>query len=140
MARVGAARAERAEGRSVARSGAGKRARRSGAQPGLDEGEKVLSRWDEVLSVVAPYVGAVAVQGVQESDGLREWAFNATRRADAPQDVVTILRWVERNSLPVSVWEEPERVDEVLRAIDTRLDGRRRPGPGSATAGFSTSS
>ncbi|CAL9498530.1 hypothetical protein SUDANB43_03372 [Streptomyces sp. enrichment culture] len=35
-ARVGAARAERAEGRSVARSGAGKRARRSGAQPGLD--------------------------------------------------------------------------------------------------------
>ncbi|WP_086560984.1 tyrosine-type recombinase/integrase [Streptomyces africanus] len=35
-ARVGAARAERAEGRSGARSGAGKRARRSGAQPGLD--------------------------------------------------------------------------------------------------------
>lgn len=35
----------------------------------LDEGEKVLSRWDEVLSVMAPYMGAVAVQGVQESDG-----------------------------------------------------------------------
>ncbi|MFF1444643.1 site-specific integrase [Streptomyces sp. NPDC058295] len=35
-ARVGAARAERAGGRSVARSGAGKRARRSGAQPGLE--------------------------------------------------------------------------------------------------------
>jgi hypothetical protein len=33
-ARVGAARAERAEGRSGARSGAGKRARRSGAEPG----------------------------------------------------------------------------------------------------------
>lgn len=45
------------------------RARRSEAQPGLDEGEKVLSRWDEVLSVVAPHVGPVAVQGVQESDG-----------------------------------------------------------------------
>lgn len=35
-ARVGAARAERAEGRSGARSGAGKRAWWSGAQPGLD--------------------------------------------------------------------------------------------------------
>ncbi len=40
-ARVGAARAERAEGRSGARSGAGKRARRSGAQPGLDAGESI---------------------------------------------------------------------------------------------------
>ncbi|MGW7818459.1 hypothetical protein ACWGLF_10060 [Streptomyces puniciscabiei] len=40
-ARVGAARAERAEGWSVARSGAGKRARRSGAQPGLDGGESI---------------------------------------------------------------------------------------------------
>ncbi|WP_340379051.1 hypothetical protein U5640_29330 [Streptomyces sp. SS7] len=38
---------------------------------------------------------------------------------------MTILRWVERNSLPVSVWEEPERVDEVLRAVDTRLDGKQ---------------
>ncbi len=42
-ARVGAARAERAGGRSVARSGAGKRARRSGAQPGLDEVEKLVT-------------------------------------------------------------------------------------------------
>lgn len=42
-ARVGAARAERAGGRSVARSGAGKRARRSGAQPGLDEVEKPVT-------------------------------------------------------------------------------------------------
>lgn len=43
-ARVGAVRAERAEGRSGARSGAEKRARRSGAQPGLDEVGKVLPR------------------------------------------------------------------------------------------------
>jgi hypothetical protein len=60
-ARVGAARAERAEGRSGARSGAGKRARRSGAQPGLDEVGKVLSRRDEVLAVVAPHMGTSAV-------------------------------------------------------------------------------
>ncbi|MET7850449.1 tyrosine-type recombinase/integrase [Streptomyces avermitilis] len=41
--------AKRAEGRSGSPSGAGKRARRSGAQPGLDEVGKVLSRCDEAL-------------------------------------------------------------------------------------------
>ncbi|MYT71349.1 MULTISPECIES: site-specific integrase [unclassified Streptomyces] len=56
---------------------------------------------------------------------LREWAFNVNRRPDAPRDVVIILRWIERNSLPVSSWEDPEKVDEVLRAIDTRLDGKQ---------------
>ncbi|MFJ8779752.1 tyrosine-type recombinase/integrase [Streptomyces sp. NPDC102476] len=56
---------------------------------------------------------------------LREWAFNANRRREAPRDVVTILRWVERNSLAVSVWEDPEKVDDVLQAIDTRLDGKQ---------------
>ncbi|WP_406216077.1 tyrosine-type recombinase/integrase [Streptomyces canus] len=56
---------------------------------------------------------------------LREWAFNANRRREAPRDVVTILRWVERNSLAVSVWEDLEKVDDVLQAIDTRLDGKQ---------------
>ncbi|MFJ4896963.1 tyrosine-type recombinase/integrase [Streptomyces sp. NPDC088727] len=56
---------------------------------------------------------------------LREWAFNTNRRSTAPDDVATILRWVERNSLPVSTWEDPGKVDEVLRAIDTRLDGKQ---------------
>ncbi len=61
---------------------------------------------------------------VKVRTALREWAFNANRRPDAPREVVTVLRWVERNSLPVSTWEDPERVDDVLRAIDTRLDGK----------------
>ncbi|MFC9959816.1 hypothetical protein ACFVIB_20980 [Streptomyces nigra] len=56
---------------------------------------------------------------------LREWAFNANRRSEAPRDVLAILRWVERNSLPVSAWEDPAKVDDVLRAIDTRLDGKQ---------------
>ncbi|GGS10524.1 MULTISPECIES: hypothetical protein [Streptomyces] len=38
---------------------------------------------------------------------------------------MAIQKWVERNSLPVSVWEDPEKVDEVLRVIDTRLDGKQ---------------
>ncbi|MFK4108297.1 tyrosine-type recombinase/integrase [Streptomyces sp. NPDC002176] len=56
---------------------------------------------------------------------LREWAFNKNQRAAAPGDVAVILQWVERNSLPVSAWEEPDKVDEVLRALDTLLDGRQ---------------
>lgn len=46
-------------------------ARRRAPAPcaGLVEGEKVLSLWDEVLSVVVPDMGTVTVQGVQESDG-----------------------------------------------------------------------
>ncbi|MFF8943050.1 hypothetical protein ACF1A5_12425 [Streptomyces sp. NPDC014864] len=31
---------------------------------------------------------------------------------------------VERNSLPGSAWEDPEKADQVLQAVDTRLDGR----------------
>ncbi|MBB4794333.1 hypothetical protein [Streptomyces nodosus] len=58
---------------------------------------------------------------------LREWAFNTNRRGAAPRDVENILRWVERNSLPVSAWEDPDKVEEVLRALDTprRQAGRR---------------
>ncbi|MFE5138247.1 hypothetical protein ACFRDV_11275 [Streptomyces fagopyri] len=57
------------------------------------------------------------------------------RLTDAPRDVVTILRRVERNSLPVSARlgpsrpvsarEDVERADEVPTAVDTRLDGRQ---------------
>jgi hypothetical protein len=56
---------------------------------------------------------------------LREWAFNTNRRPAAPRDVVAILKWVERNSLPVSAWEDPEKADQVLHAIDNRLDGKQ---------------
>ncbi|WP_428954617.1 tyrosine-type recombinase/integrase [Streptomyces sp. cg35] len=56
---------------------------------------------------------------------LREWAFNANRRSEAPRDMVAILRWVERNSLSVSVWEDPDKVEDVLQTIDTRLDGKQ---------------
>jgi hypothetical protein len=98
------------------------------------------SRKNTAKALTATTIALLRVQPTQFDPvavrtALREWAFNANRRAEAPQDVVAILRWVERNSLPVSAWEDPEKVDEVLRAIDTRL-----PGPGSATAGSSTSS
>ncbi|OEJ26832.1 mobile element protein [Streptomyces agglomeratus] len=55
---------------------------------------------------------------------LREWAFNTKRRNDAPPDVAAILRWVERNTLTMAAWEDPEKVEEVLNALATKLDGK----------------
>lgn len=63
-------------------------------------------------------------KAVDVRTALREWAFNKNRRPEASPEVLTILKWVERNSLPVSAWENPEKVDEVLQTIDTRLDGK----------------
>ncbi|WP_372407730.1 site-specific integrase [Streptomyces luteireticuli] len=66
-----------------------------------------------------------AFRPVDVRTALREYAFNTKRRGEAPPEVATILRWVERNSLTMAAWEDPVKVDEVLRAVDTRLDGRR---------------
>lgn len=64
--------AERAAGRGQPgrrqRQAAPLRRRAPAPCAGLDEVEKVLSRCGELLAVVAPHVGAVAVQGVQEAD------------------------------------------------------------------------
>ncbi|NUK71106.1 tyrosine-type recombinase/integrase [Streptomyces lunaelactis] len=54
---------------------------------------------------------------------LREFAYNTRRRPEAPPDVEQILQWVERNSLSMATWEDPRKVDEVLHALATKLDG-----------------
>ncbi|MFG2757369.1 tyrosine-type recombinase/integrase [Streptomyces wuyuanensis] len=54
---------------------------------------------------------------------LREFAFNSNRRHEAPVEESTILRWVERNSESMAAWEDPRRVEEVLHALATKLDG-----------------
>ncbi|MFC9956946.1 tyrosine-type recombinase/integrase [Streptomyces nigra] len=36
-----------------------------------------------------------------------------------------MAEWVERNSLTMAAWEDPAKVDEVLRAVDSKLDGTR---------------
>lgn len=67
-------RASAQPGRSEPKAGAAPRAEpvsppaERSAAGCLDEVEKVLSRCDELLAVVAPHVRAVAVQGVQEAD------------------------------------------------------------------------
>ncbi|MBB4715139.1 integrase [Streptomyces luteogriseus] len=57
---------------------------------------------------------------------LREWAFNTNRRPDAPRDVVAIpMGRAKLLARLVSTWEDPEKVEQVLRAIGTRLDGKQ---------------
>ncbi|MGP3633680.1 tyrosine-type recombinase/integrase [Streptomyces sp. 24-1644] len=64
-------------------------------------------------------------EAVDVRTALREFAFNTKRREEAPQEVSVILRWVERNTLSMAAWEDPARVDDVLRAFDVLLDGTR---------------
>lgn len=68
-AHVGAARAKRAGRRSVARSGAGKRARRSGAEPGLDEVEKPVTALGAHRLNASPKCRADGLFGVRSQPG-----------------------------------------------------------------------
>ncbi|MFF3454280.1 tyrosine-type recombinase/integrase [Streptomyces sp. NPDC002730] len=63
-------------------------------------------------------------KAIEVRTALREWAFNTRRRGEAPAEVTAILAWVERNTLTMAAWEDPQKVDEVLNAIGTKLDGK----------------
>jgi integrase len=61
---------------------------------------------------------------VEVRRALREYAFNANRRAGKiPADMQVILDWIKRNSLPVSALEKFDNVDKVVTALSTKLDG-----------------
>ncbi|MEU3975146.1 tyrosine-type recombinase/integrase [Streptomyces bacillaris] len=66
---------------------------------------------------------------VKVRTALREYAFNVNRRSDpdqpVPDEVQTILDWIKRNSLPMSALEKTENVDKVIKALGTRLDGKK---------------
>ncbi|MEW1927502.1 site-specific integrase [Streptomyces sp. NPDC088360] len=62
-------------------------------------------------------------KAVDVRTALREFAFNTRRREQAPPDVAVILKWIERNTLTMAAWEDPAKVDEVLRELSIRLDG-----------------
>ncbi|MFD3909965.1 tyrosine-type recombinase/integrase [Streptomyces sp. NPDC058603] len=61
--------------------------------------------------------------GQQVRTALREWAFNTKRRAEAPDDVRVILDWIKRSTLSMDAWEDTEKVETVVGALGTRLDG-----------------
>src|SRR5215470_3838584 len=54
------------------------------------------------------------------------WEFNTQRREDParPASVTATLRWIERNSLPLSQVGRPEVARALLAAATSRLDGR----------------
>ncbi|MFF4804011.1 tyrosine-type recombinase/integrase [Streptomyces sp. NPDC001351] len=66
-----------------------------------------------------------AFKSVDVRTALREFAFNTRRREEASAEVLTILKWVERNTMSMAAWEDPAKVDEVLHALGTKLDGTR---------------
>src|SRR5215831_7491326 len=55
---------------------------------------------------------------------LRQWGFNAKRRADCPEDTAVILTWLSRNTKPVSALTDPAVMRAVLDAAVTQLNGQ----------------
>ncbi|MFE7167177.1 tyrosine recombinase XerC [Streptomyces sp. NPDC057616] len=52
------------------------------------------------------------------------WAYNKSRwDEEHPDDVVNALRWLEKNSLPVSALEDPATLRRALDALSTLLNG-----------------
>lgn len=66
-------------------------------------------------------------KGQPDSKAIRSalfnWAFNTAKRDSAPDDVVKVLKWVERNSRAVAELEEAEVLRSVLNAVASKLDG-----------------
>ena len=83
----------------------------------------------ETLAAVSPVMlrenGAAPEQRVVRST-LTQWAFNTPKRerSDRPDDVNSVLRWIEKNSLPVSDVMRPEIARALHDAAVTRLDGK----------------
>ncbi len=64
---------------------------------------------------------------------LRQWAFNGKRRVDTPADAAITLKWVARNTKPVSSLADPKVVRAVLDTAATLLD--RTPAAASTVRG-----
>ncbi|MFJ4710198.1 tyrosine-type recombinase/integrase [Streptomyces anulatus] len=64
---------------------------------------------------------------VKVRTALREYAFNYKRRTNTeepiPDEVRVILDWVQRNTLSMAAWEQSDRIDAVVTALGTLLDG-----------------
>jgi integrase len=59
---------------------------------------------------------------------LRDWAFNATHRGNAPHEAGDILAWVKRNSLTMAAFDDSEAFGRVLAALAVTLDGKTAAG------------
>ncbi|QUQ71177.1 hypothetical protein [Kutzneria sp. CA-103260] len=83
----------------------------------------------EALTVVAPFM-FITTKGKPDDKVIRSalcrWGFNTNKRdsEDCPANVRVVLRWVERNSLPVSALAKPEVLRSLLDGLTVRLDGK----------------
>ena len=82
----------------------------------------------EALTAVTPVMLANKV-GKPNAKEIRAtlgtWAFNSQKRGqDRPELVADTLRWIERNSLPLSAVMRPEIARALHDAAVTRLDGK----------------
>ncbi|MFH8407638.1 tyrosine-type recombinase/integrase [Streptomyces sp. NPDC018019] len=88
---------------------------------------KTVAKVMTTVTIALLRTPAKQFDAVRVRTALREWAFNAKRRNNPrepiPDDVRVVLDWVQRNTLPMSAWEKTEKVDAVITALGTRLDG-----------------
>ncbi|MFG2299186.1 tyrosine-type recombinase/integrase [Streptomyces sp. NPDC048603] len=54
---------------------------------------------------------------------LREYGFNTLHRENAPREIAAILAWVQRSTLTMAAWEDTARVEAILAAMTTKLNG-----------------
>jgi integrase len=67
--------------------------------------------------------------GIPDTDVLRRalygWAYNRNRwETEPPEEIAQALRWVEKNSIPISALEDASTVRLALDALSLRLDGK----------------
>jgi integrase len=61
--------------------------------------------------------------GATMRTALRKWGFNTKQRAEAPDDAAVILKWLSRNTKPVSALADSATARAVLTAAETLIDG-----------------
>jgi integrase len=78
------------------------------------------------LATVTPAMFATSngkPDGEEMRTALRKWGFNTKQRAEAPDDAAAILKWLSRNTKPVSALADSATARAVLTAAETLLDG-----------------
>ena len=90
----------------------------------------------ETLATVTPVLLATQ-DGMPDRDALRKalytWSFrtgsrmtgNPQSEADPPDELAKAVRWVQKNTLPITAFEDPEIARAALDAIAKKLDGTR---------------
>jgi integrase len=58
---------------------------------------------------------------------LRQWGYNTEYRTnrEMPEDVRKVLKWLERNTMPVRAAVDPDVLRALQRAVTKRLDGKK---------------